>query len=177
MGGHFLLQGIFLTQGLNPGLLHCRQILYHLSSQGSQGFLLNPGLFPETVLSPAGTLRSKVKQLCSRVICWRHHQEMNCVQTLALRVEREQCRGELRTTRLSRLRSKTEQLWKANRSLAILYCTLRHVKTILSSVLYSTFVPFCTFFSARVLSRLCLNTSKPQDTHYLPKSPNPFRSS
>jgi len=30
---HFLLQGIFLTQGLNPGLLHCRQILYHLSRQ------------------------------------------------------------------------------------------------------------------------------------------------
>ena len=25
---YFLLQGIFLTQGLNPGLLHCRQILY-----------------------------------------------------------------------------------------------------------------------------------------------------
>ena len=30
-----LFQGIFLTQGLNPGLLHCRQILYHLSHQGS----------------------------------------------------------------------------------------------------------------------------------------------
>ena len=30
-----LLQGIFLTQGLNRGLLHCRQILYHLSHQGS----------------------------------------------------------------------------------------------------------------------------------------------
>ena len=28
---HFLLQGIFLTQGLNPGLLHCRRILYPLS--------------------------------------------------------------------------------------------------------------------------------------------------
>ena len=28
-------RGIFLTQGLNPGLLHCRQILYHLSHQGS----------------------------------------------------------------------------------------------------------------------------------------------
>ena len=27
----FLLQGIFPTQGSNPGLLHCRQILYHLS--------------------------------------------------------------------------------------------------------------------------------------------------
>ena len=30
----FLLQGIFLTQGLNLGLLHCRQMLYHLN-QGS----------------------------------------------------------------------------------------------------------------------------------------------
>ena len=29
VGSHSLLWGIFLTQGLNPGLLH-RQILYHL---------------------------------------------------------------------------------------------------------------------------------------------------
>ena len=29
------LQGIFPTQGSNPGLLHCRQILYHLNQQGS----------------------------------------------------------------------------------------------------------------------------------------------
>ena len=34
-GCHFLLQGIFLTQGWNPGLLHCRRILYRLSYQGS----------------------------------------------------------------------------------------------------------------------------------------------
>ena len=34
-GCHFLLQGIFLTQGSNLGLLHCRQILYCLSHQGS----------------------------------------------------------------------------------------------------------------------------------------------
>ena len=31
VGCHSLLQGIFLTQGSNPGLLCCRQILYHLS--------------------------------------------------------------------------------------------------------------------------------------------------
>ena len=31
MDCHSLLQGIFSTQGLNPGLLHCGQILYHLS--------------------------------------------------------------------------------------------------------------------------------------------------
>ena len=34
VGCHFLLQVIFLTQRLNLGLLHCRQIFYHLSHQG-----------------------------------------------------------------------------------------------------------------------------------------------
>ena len=36
VGCHSLLQGIFPTQGLNPGLPHCRQILYQLSHQGSR---------------------------------------------------------------------------------------------------------------------------------------------
>ena len=35
VGCHFLLQEIFPTQGSNPGLLKCRQTLYHLSHQGS----------------------------------------------------------------------------------------------------------------------------------------------
>ena len=34
-GCHTLLQGIFPSQGSNPGLLHCRQILYLLNYQGS----------------------------------------------------------------------------------------------------------------------------------------------
>ena len=33
VGHHALLQGIFPTRGSNPDLLHCRQILYHLSHQ------------------------------------------------------------------------------------------------------------------------------------------------
>ena len=33
-GSLSLLHGIFLTQGSNPGLLHCRQILYRLSRRG-----------------------------------------------------------------------------------------------------------------------------------------------
>ena len=33
VGSLSLLQGIFLTQESNPGLVHCRQILYHLSYQ------------------------------------------------------------------------------------------------------------------------------------------------
>ena len=36
MGSLSFLQGIFPTQGLNLGLPHCRQILYHLSQQKSQ---------------------------------------------------------------------------------------------------------------------------------------------
>ena len=34
VGSLFLLQGIFRTQGSNPGLPHCRQTLYRLSHQG-----------------------------------------------------------------------------------------------------------------------------------------------
>ena len=35
VGSHALLEGIFPTQGSNPGLPHCRRILYQLSPQGS----------------------------------------------------------------------------------------------------------------------------------------------
>jgi len=42
VGCHSLLQGIFLTQGSNLSLPHCRQILYHLSHQGNR-FSLSPG--------------------------------------------------------------------------------------------------------------------------------------
>ena len=43
---HFLIQGIFLTQGSNPCLPHCRQMLYHLSHQErSKG---NPEEMPHT---------------------------------------------------------------------------------------------------------------------------------
>ena len=35
VGCHFLFQGIFPSQESNPSLSHCRQIVYHLSYQGS----------------------------------------------------------------------------------------------------------------------------------------------
>ena len=52
---HSFLQGIFPTQGFKPGLLHCRQILYLLSDQGSPRLQAtqpnpNPGI---KVRSPA----------------------------------------------------------------------------------------------------------------------------
>ena len=39
VGFHALLQEIFPSQGSNPDLPHCRQILYHLSYQGSPRIL------------------------------------------------------------------------------------------------------------------------------------------
>ena len=45
VGCHSLLQGIFLTHELNPGLLHCRQILYCLNCKGSYWTLTLRHLF------------------------------------------------------------------------------------------------------------------------------------
>ena len=39
VGNLSLCQGIFPTQGLNPGLPHCRRILYQLGHQGSPRIL------------------------------------------------------------------------------------------------------------------------------------------
>ena len=39
VGCRFLLQGIFTTQGSNPGLPHCRQTFYHLNHQASYTWL------------------------------------------------------------------------------------------------------------------------------------------
>ena len=42
MGNLSLLQGIFPTEGSNPGLLHCRRILYQLSHKGSPKINMGP---------------------------------------------------------------------------------------------------------------------------------------
>ena len=49
-----LLQGIFPTQGLNPGLPHCRQILYQLNHKGSPGI-------PEWVAYPFSSGSSSLR--------------------------------------------------------------------------------------------------------------------
>ena len=56
-----LLQGISSTQGLNPGLPHCRQILYQLSHKGSLTIL-------EWVSYPFSS-RSSWPRNCTRVSC------------------------------------------------------------------------------------------------------------
>ena len=65
MGCHCLLRGIFLTQGSNPGLPHCRQTLYHLSHLGSPKYPLlasiKENLHPATKIQHSQKLKKKKK--------------------------------------------------------------------------------------------------------------------
>ena len=58
VGSLSLLQGIFLTQELNQGLLHYRQILYQLSYKGSPLSLKPAAIF-------SSYKRNQVRILCS----------------------------------------------------------------------------------------------------------------
>ena len=70
MGCHSLLQGIFLTLGSNPGFLHCRQSLYHLSHQGS--------------LWGKGRVSFLHMLNCSSTICWKnYYSTLNFLDTFA----------------------------------------------------------------------------------------------
>ena len=88
VGSLSLLHGIFLSQRSNPGLLHCRQILYQLSHMGSPedwsgqpvpspADLPNPGIKPGSLSLQADSLPSELswKPLRSKEVsnlCLRH---------------------------------------------------------------------------------------------------------
>ena len=55
VGCHFLIQEIFPTQGLNLVFLHCRQILYLLSHQGSPQNCVSHSVMSDS-LRPHGTV-------------------------------------------------------------------------------------------------------------------------
>ena len=52
VGCHFLLQGIFPTQGLKPGLSHGRQNLYQLSHQCESHSVVSESLRPHGLHNP-----------------------------------------------------------------------------------------------------------------------------
>ena len=58
VGCHSLHQGIFPTQGQNPSLLHCRQILYRLSHKG------NSLVFPSSIQLKVCCSHLKEKHRC-----------------------------------------------------------------------------------------------------------------
>ena len=65
LGSLSFLQGNFPTQGLNPGLWHCRQILYQLSQKGSPRILeqVQPIPSPVDLLDPGMELESPALQV------------------------------------------------------------------------------------------------------------------
>ena len=63
---HSLLQGIFLTQRLNLGLLPCRKILYCLSHQESPQSLNHPGKLSRTLCTPTQAHFTRDSPPCSQ---------------------------------------------------------------------------------------------------------------
>ena len=83
VGGHFLLQGIFPSQGLNSGLPHCRQILYRLTHRGRYllyssstqfVYLIQSANDPQDPYPTCYILGIKMDQglLFSSPLCWPH---------------------------------------------------------------------------------------------------------
>ena len=60
---YVLLQGIFPSQGSNPGLLHCRWTLYCLSHQGSPGGRDIPQVDSQVITKPRGCQRLQCQTL------------------------------------------------------------------------------------------------------------------
>ena len=61
MGSHSLLQGSFLTQGSNLGLLPCRQILYCRSHRESPYFYINMQIHTHTDIYTIHSVREKTR--------------------------------------------------------------------------------------------------------------------
>ena len=68
VGNLCLLQGIFPSQGSNPGLLHCRRILYQLSHKGSPTFLVGMSKF--TAKIQVLNFVISITFLPTAVACW-----------------------------------------------------------------------------------------------------------
>ena len=64
---HFLLQGIFSTQGSNPGLLHCRQILYHISHEESPNHIIPLFKFSPRLLAKYTARKERINSV---LIIW-----------------------------------------------------------------------------------------------------------
>ena len=72
---HALLQEIFPTQGWSPGLLHCRQILYHFSHQWDAGLRI---WFSMQLRDAVYDLFSKEKKKCPSRSYWCYTLTQGC---------------------------------------------------------------------------------------------------
>ena len=89
VGSLSLLQGIFPTQELNPGLPHCGQILYQLSHKGhlkiqewvpilSPGDLLTPGIVPGSWKKQESSRKTSISALLTMPKPWTVWITINC---------------------------------------------------------------------------------------------------
>ena len=88
VGCHALLQGVFPTQGSNPGLQHCKQIRYHWATrEASQVFPSSPQYFKKSLLVfyfvfyvPCYLNGRMNLGFTAHQIPWRKHMDLNCLK-------------------------------------------------------------------------------------------------
>ena len=169
-GCHFLLQGIFPTQGSNPGLPHCRQTLYRLSHQGSlthtqtglpwwlkcgsksKEFACNagdPGLIPGSGWSLEKEMRTHFSILAER-IPWT--EEPGRIQSMRLQRVRQDWVTNSFTHKLTVYfdeTSQTKTIWMKSDKLTIVYLlvqSLSHIQPFVTPGTVAHHVPLSRVF-------------------------------
>ena len=107
VGCHALLQGLFPTQGSNPGLPHCRQILYCLIHQGNPKKSREVCLFDEKLINTKLPPISMAPLLSQKAVRWYLSETHS-----ALHVPKVEAGGTITTWQLGKLRHKKLQLHK-----------------------------------------------------------------
>ena len=93
---------IFLTQGSNPGLLHCRQVLYHLSLKGE--YIMRNAWLDEaqTGLKIAGRNTNNLRYADDTILMAESEEEL---KSLLMRVKEESSKAGLKLNLKKRIRS------------------------------------------------------------------------
>ena len=83
MGCHFLLQGIFPTQGSNPGLQHCRQRLLPSETPGKPPLFIKGHIKYTSPCFPGfGRLPALLLKSCYFIPFWHRHSEHGYIRDI-----------------------------------------------------------------------------------------------
>ena len=89
-GCHFLLQGIFSTQGSNLNFLHCRQILHHWATRGTSPSIRGLKSWNNNLISQTANSVPPLRPRCMVSKRMRHLNQQGSL------LRRTQCRSEPR---------------------------------------------------------------------------------
>jgi len=112
VGSFSFLQGIFPTQGLNPDLWRCRQILYQLSHKGSPKMIIKHHNEIEYVLA---ALKKKKTHLCNNIflVIWKSAQDTTTLALSIFLITQVYFFIQFSTSRISGIKLQYNILWQS----------------------------------------------------------------